>query len=94
MKDHEFIELLVDIRNELKSAEKYAVEAAKHKMEYPELSALYGKIANEKMMESSMLSKQAATMAEKHGMHTVWIVESELIDMDMEHIKNYMEHHK
>lgn len=87
----EFKELMVDIRKELRCADKYAHEAIKHRHEFPELSDLYHRIAADKMAHAEMLSKQAKVMAEKHNMANVWDVQWYLIKQDMDEVKISMD---
>ena len=83
----ELKELFVDIRKELRCADKYAKEAVKHKHEFPELADVYHKIAADKATHADMLSKQARIMAEKHGMKNVWEIEDYMIANDMDEVK-------
>ena len=84
----EFKEVLMDIRSELRGADKYAKEANKHKHEYPELADLYHRIASDKLVHAEMLSKHAKTMAEKNHMNDVWDVEDYMITRDTEDVKS------
>lgn len=90
----EFKELLVDIRKELRCADKYAHEAIKHKHDFPELSDLYHRIADDEMTHAEMFSKQAKAMAEKHNMVNVWDVQWYLIKTDMDEVKIAMDGYK
>lgn len=83
----EMKELLMDVRKELRCADKYAKEANKHRSEYPELSDVYHRVATDKLTHADMLGKQAKTMAEKHGMTALWDVESYMIDHDTDEVK-------
>ena len=87
----EFKEVLMDIRKELRCADKYAKEAVKHKAEYPELADVYHKIAADKATHADMLSRQAKMMAEKHHMVPVWEVEDYMIKHDMDEVKRCMD---
>lgn len=90
----ELKELFVDIRKELRCADKYAHEAVKHKHEYPELSDMYHRIAADKMAHAEMLSKHAKAMAEKHNLNNVWDVQWYLIKLDMDEVKVVMDSYK
>lgn len=84
----EMVELLMDVRKEIRCAEMYASEARKHKKEYPELSMAYGKISAEKLSHAEMLARHAEMMARKANMMDVWEVESAMIEDDMEHARH------
>lgn len=90
----ELKELLMDIRKELRCADKYAREAVKHKDEFPELSEVYHRIATDKTAHADMLSKQAHAMAMKHHMEGVWDVEDWMIKQDMLELKHCMDHYR
>ena len=65
---HELVEVLMDMRKEVRCADKYAAEAKKHREEFPELSMVYSRIAVEKLAHADMLCKQAEQMARKEHM--------------------------
>ena len=90
----EFKEVLMDIRKELRCADKYAREAAKHRHEYPELAEVYHKIAADKATHAEMLSRQAKVMAERHHMENVWDVEEYMMKHDLAEVKRCMESYK
>lgn len=90
----ELKELLMDIRKELRCADKYAKEAMKHKDEFPELSGVYHRIATDKVAHADMLGKHAKAMAEKHGMKNLWDVEGYMIDHDTDEVKQCLERYR
>lgn len=90
----EMKELLMDIRKELRCADKYAKEAMKHKEEFPELSGVYHRIANDKMVHADLLSVQARHMAEKHHIDALWDVEDYMIKHDMSEVRRCLESYK
>lgn len=68
----EFREVLRDVSCELDKADYYAGEAKKHKHEYPDLAAIYAKVAADHKEDAGMLMRQAQEMVsraerEKHG---------------------------
>lgn len=89
----EFKELLMDIRKELRHADHFAKEAAKHKEEYPELSAVYHRISSEKLAHADMLATQAKMIADKHHMGDLWDVEWYMAKSDMGEVKHCLEHY-
>ena len=90
----ELKELLMDVRKELRCADKYAKEAVKHKHEFPELADVYHKISADKATHADMLSKQAKMMAEKHGMKNVWEIKDYMIKHDMDEVKRCMDSYR
>lgn len=90
----ELKEVLMDIRKELRSADKYAHEAVKHKHEYPELSDLYHRIATDKLVHADMLGKQAEIMADKNHMGELWDIEEYMIKHDTDEVKRCMEKYR
>ena len=90
----ELKELLMDVRKELRCADKYAHEALKHKEEFPELSALYHRIASDKLVHADMLFTHAKHMAEKHKMSDVWDVEDYMIRHDMAEVRRDIDSYK
>jgi len=90
----EMMELLMDVRKELRGAEYYAKEAKKHRGEYPELASAYHRIAQEKLTQAQELGKHAERMAQKMGMVPVWDIESQMMDMDIEDVMRCLNHHK
>lgn len=91
----EMIELLMDVHKEIRCAEKYAHESAKHRKEFPELSQTYHRIAMEKLIHADLLNTQAEIMADKANMEAVWEVEEVLIESDMERVRKCLnEQHK
>jgi hypothetical protein len=86
----EFKEVLMDIRKELRCADKYAHEAVKHKAEFPELADVYHKIAADKTTHAEMLSRQAKAMAEKHHMMPAWEIEEYMMNHDLAEVKRCM----
>ena len=90
----ELKELLMDVRKELRCADKYAKEATKHKEEYPELSDIYHRIAKDKMAHAELLAGQAHHMAEKHHMNDLWDVEDYMIKHDMAEVKRCLDSYK
>ena len=91
----EFKELLMDIRKELRCADDYAKEAHKHKDEYPELSAVYHRIANDKLAHADLLATQAKRIAEHHKMTDLWEIEWWMIRNDNSEVKHCLEeYHK
>lgn len=87
----EMIELLMAIRNELRSAEHFAREAKKHRAEMPELSQVYYALAQEKVGHGMTLGKQAEKMAKHMGLEPVWQVENAMIEMDVDRVKKCLE---
>lgn len=90
----ELKELFMDIRKELRCADKYAHEACKHRHEYPELSEAYHRIANDKMAHAEMLNKHAKLMADKHHMDDVWEFEDYMTQHDMNEVKRCLEDYR
>ena len=90
----EFKEVLMDIRKELRCADKYAHEAMKHKHEFPELSEVYHRIASDKTAHAEMLAKHAKMMAEKHHMADAWEIEDYMIHHDMTEVKRDIENYR
>lgn len=90
----EMIELLMDVRKEVRCAEKYAREANKHMHEYPELAQVYHRIASEKLSHAEMLNDQAEMMAEKAGMTPVWDVEDAMFEMDKQVVKDCLDNRR
>lgn len=87
----EMMELLMDVRKEVRCAEKYAREASKHRHEYPELAQVYHRVAADKLEHAAMLNTQAGLMAEKNGMLPVWEVEDAMFDLDKQAVKDCLE---
>jgi rubrerythrin len=90
----ELKELLMDMRKELRCADKYAKEAIKHRAEYPELSEIYHRIAKDKTTHAEMLAGQARHMAEKHHMGEMWDVEDYMFKHDIGEVKRCLEDYK
>lgn len=90
----ELKEVFMDIRKELRGADKYAHEAVKHKAEYPALADVYHRIANDKLVHTEMLHKQAHEMAMKHHLEPMWDIEDWIITHDMDEIKKCMENYR
>lgn len=90
----ELKEVLMDIRHELRGAEKYAKEAVKHKEQYPELADTYHRIASDKAAHANMLAKHAKTMAEKNHMGDLWDIENYMIGQDMDSVIRCIEKFK
>lgn len=90
----ELKELFMDIRKELRCADKYAHEAVKHKAEFPELSAIYHRIATDKMAHADILVAKAKKMADKHRMVDVWDVEDYMAKHDMEDVRAILEKYR
>lgn len=91
----EFKEVLRDISCQLDKAEYYAGEARKHKAEYPDLAAVYAKVAACHKDNAEMLTRQAEAMVnhaehEKHAdamkMGTVFEYARDRAEMDMENV--------
>lgn len=99
----EFKEVLRDISCELDKGEYYAGEAKKHKAEYPDLAAIYAKVATAHKDNAEMLLHQAEAMTsraerEKHadamGMAAVFEYAEERAEMDMEAIDRKLTHYR
>lgn len=99
----EFKEVLRDISCELDKGEYYAGEAKKHKAEYPDLAAIYAKVATAHKDNAEMLLRQAESMTgraerEKHadamGMAAVFEYAKERAEMDMEAIDRKLMHYR
>lgn len=99
----EFREVLRDISCELDRAEYYAGEAKKHKGQYPELAAIYAKVAMAHKDNASMLMHQAEFMTnkaehEKHadamGMAAVYEYARDRAEMDMENVDRMLMHYR
>lgn len=90
----ELREVLMDIRKEIRCADMYAKEAKKHKHEYPELSAVYHRIATDKMVHAEMLNRQAHDIAMKHHAEDVWDVEDYMTNHDMEEVKKCLDSYR
>ena len=86
----ELKELFMDIRKELRCADKYAKESVKHKTEFPELSEAYHRVATDKIAHAEMLNHHAKLMAEKHHMMEVWEIEDYMVRHDVDEIKREM----
>lgn len=78
----ELMELLMDMRKEVRCADKYAKEAQKHRHEYPELAQVYHRVSTEKLSHADLLAAQAKMMAEKNNMGTLWEIEDTMFEMD------------
>jgi len=87
----ELKEVLMDMRKEVRCADKYAKEAVKHKHEFPELSEVYHRISADKMTHADMLSKQGKMLAEHAHMVPVWEFEDEMLRHDMADVKRCMD---
>lgn len=89
----EMKEVIRDIRCKLREADKYAKEAVKHKIEYPEVASVYARIANDDMEHVHMLKNAGHDMIEKHGDMTdkaVWKIEHEMAEEDAMQIKRML----
>lgn len=87
----ELKELMDDIRCELKKAGEYAMEAVKHREEYPELSETYHKLATDGVIHAEVLEKRAKEMAHKHHVHELWEFASDMIMRELEDVKRHIE---
>lgn len=90
----ELKELFMDVRKELRCADKYAHEAVKHKTEFPSLSDVYHRIAVEKMGHAEMLHRQAHEMAMKHGVDGAWEIEDYMVKADLAELKRCLENYR
>lgn len=99
----EFKEVLQDISCELDKAEYYAGEAKKHKHEYPDLAAIYAKVAMDHKEDANMLMRQAQEMVsraerEKHadaaGMSAVYEYAQERFEMELDAVDRKMEYYR
>lgn len=90
----ELKEVLMDIRHELRGADKYAKEAMKHKHEFPELADTYHRIATDKATHANMLHRNAEHMAEKHHMGDLWEIEDYMIRQDIGDVMRCIERYK
>lgn len=93
----EMKEVIRDIRCKLREADKYAKEAVKHKMEYPEVSSTYARIANDDMEHVKMLKNAGHDMVEKYGDATakaVWAIECEMAEEDIAHVKRMLSEYR
>lgn len=85
------------LRCELREADKYAREAAKHKHEYPEMASTYARIANDNLEHANMLKVSGHEMVQKYGDETakaVWKIEHEMADEDIAHLKRMLGEHR
>lgn len=90
----ELKEVLMDIRQEMRGAEKYAKEAVKHKEEFPELADTYHRISTDKATHANMLTKHAKSMAEKNHMGDLWSLEEYMIKHDMDEVMKCIDKYK
>lgn len=99
----EFKEVLQDINCELDKAEYYAGEAKKHKHEYPDLAAIYAKVAMDHKEDANMLMRQAQEMVsraerEKHGdavgMAAVYEYAKERFEIDLDIVDRKLEKYR
>lgn len=99
----EIKELVCDIKHELKSAEKYAHEAVKHKAEYPALAAVYYRMASEKLDHVDMLHKEAVAMIDRaersgkevpKGMRDIWSWYHDMMIEDATDIRRTLDMYK
>ncbi len=99
----EFKEVLQDISCELDKADYYAGEAKKHKYEYPDLAAVYAKVASDHKEDANMLMRQAQEMVsraeqEKHGdamgMAAVYEYAEERFEVELDAVDRKLEKYR
>lgn len=100
---NEFKEVLQDISYELDRAEYYAGEAKKHKYEYPDLAAVYAKVASDHKEDANRLMRQAQEMVsraeqEKHsdamGMAAVYEYAEERFEVELDAVDRKLEKYR
>lgn len=93
-------DIVKNINEEIKDADKYAWMAVRAKAEYPELADVYARLANGEIEHSNTLHKQAVDLIEKRrregstppaAMLAVWEWEHERYIEEVAEVKRVLE---